>query len=85
MSPAMRNGRCRMHGGPSTGCRTPEGLQRMKQSKIRTGRYTREAISERRQVTALLRRASAFVRKGIDPEAAYEWLKENAGLAPEAN
>lgn len=24
-SPAMSNGRCRMHGGPSTGARTPEG------------------------------------------------------------
>ena len=24
----MKNGRCRMHGGPSTGPRTPEGLER---------------------------------------------------------
>lgn len=24
--PAIANGRCRMHGGPSTGPRTPEGL-----------------------------------------------------------
>ena len=27
-SPAMRNGRCRMHGGKSTGPRTPEGKER---------------------------------------------------------
>ncbi|MFC1944498.1 HGGxSTG domain-containing protein [Chloroflexota bacterium] len=24
----MKNGRCRMHGGKSTGPRTPEGLER---------------------------------------------------------
>jgi hypothetical protein len=27
-APAMPNGRCRMHGGPSTGPRTPQGLAR---------------------------------------------------------
>ena len=27
-APAMKNGRCRMHGGKSTGPRTPEGLER---------------------------------------------------------
>jgi len=27
-SPAMSNGRCRMHGGSSTGARTPEGQAR---------------------------------------------------------
>ena len=34
-SPGMANGRCRMHGGPSTGPRTPEGLERMRRAKIR--------------------------------------------------
>jgi hypothetical protein len=28
-SPAMRNGRCRMHGGKNTGARTPQGLARL--------------------------------------------------------
>ena len=43
-SPAMPNGRCRMHGGPSTGPRTPEGLKRMREAKISHGRYTREHL-----------------------------------------
>jgi hypothetical protein len=28
-APAMKNGRCRMHGGKSTGPRTPEGSRRV--------------------------------------------------------
>jgi hypothetical protein len=28
--PAMRNGHCRLHGGLSTGAKTPEGIERMK-------------------------------------------------------
>ena len=31
-SPAMRNGRCRMHGGASTGPRTPEGLAKSRRA-----------------------------------------------------
>jgi hypothetical protein len=41
--PAMKNGRCRLHGGKSTGPRTPEGLERMRQSKLKHGRYSKEA------------------------------------------
>ena len=33
----MRNGRCYRHGGPSTGPRTPEGLQRIKQARTLRG------------------------------------------------
>ena len=29
----MRNGRCRMHGGKSTGPRTPEGLERSRKAR----------------------------------------------------
>ena len=31
--PAMRNGRCRLHGGLSTGPRTPEGLARSRRAR----------------------------------------------------
>ena len=31
-SPAMPNGRCRLHGGKSTGPKTAEGLERMRQN-----------------------------------------------------
>ncbi len=42
--PAMRNRRrCRFHGGLSTGPRTPEGLERMRMSKLKHGKYSKEA------------------------------------------
>ncbi len=41
-SPAMKNGRCRMHGGKAG-------------RKPTHGRYTREAVARQRQAKALLR------------------------------
>ena len=41
-SPAMRNGRCRMHGGLSTGPRTREGLARLSQVRTVHGGYGAE-------------------------------------------
>ena len=40
--PAMKNGRCRMHGGLSTGPRTPEGLERRWPARWKHGAYSRE-------------------------------------------
>lgn len=51
----MPNGRCRMHGGPSTGPRTPEGLARMRAGKIVHGMSTAETVQSQR-VTAELKR-----------------------------
>lgn len=48
-SPAMSNGRCRMHGGPSPGA--PKGNR----NAFKHGRYTAEAIRRRREISALLR------------------------------
>jgi hypothetical protein len=41
--PAMLNGRCRLHGGKSTGPRTAEGLQRSQRARWKHGAYSREA------------------------------------------
>lgn len=38
-SPAMRNGRCRMHGGKSTGPRTEEGKRRQRLAVAKHGMY----------------------------------------------
>jgi hypothetical protein len=48
-SPAMANGRCRMHGGPSSGA--PKGNR----NAFKHGRYTAEAIARRREISALIR------------------------------
>ena len=46
-SPAMKNGRCRMHGGKSTGPRTPEGSERARKARWKHGYYSAEAKAKR--------------------------------------
>jgi hypothetical protein len=53
--PAMKNGRCRMHGGPSTGPRTPEGKERARRAPWKHGRYSAESIAQRREARAIIR------------------------------
>lgn len=55
-APAMRNGRCRMHGGASTGPCTPEGLAQIRKARTHSGRYTADLLNLRRAVVTLLRR-----------------------------
>src|SRR4030081_358289 len=52
-SPAMPNGRCRMHGGMSPGA--PKGNK----NAFKHGRYTAEEIANRREIAKLLRDARA--------------------------
>jgi hypothetical protein len=54
-APAMKNGRCRMHGGQSTG--PPKGTQ----NALKHGYYTRAAIAERKRVSRLIRDSRAFL------------------------
>lgn len=51
-APAMANGRCRMHGGCSTGPRTPEGLERCRRANWKHGRYSASAKAERKALRA---------------------------------
>ena len=53
-SPAMANGRCRMHGGPSPGA--PKGNR----NAFKHGRYTAEEIARRREISALIRVARSL-------------------------
>jgi hypothetical protein len=55
-SPAMPNGRCRMHGGLSPGA--PKGNR----NAFKHGRYTVGAIGNRREVATLLRTMRALAR-----------------------
>jgi ribosomal protein L32 len=56
-APAMSNGRCRMHGGTSTGPRTSEGLERMKRANTRHGNYSEESRQRVRAVRLLIAEA----------------------------
>ena len=53
--PAMKNGRCRLHGGKS--------LSGKQHGRYKHGHYTREAIEERRQLNSLLREVAALLRE----------------------
>ena len=58
---AMKNGRCRMHGGLSTGPRTIEGLDRSRRANLRHGNYSEAAKRIRREVRNLIRRSRAML------------------------
>lgn len=61
--PSMKNGRCRLHGGKSTGPRTPEGLERCRQARLKKGEHTAEAIAERKQFRQFLSECNMTLRK----------------------
>lgn len=58
-SPAMVNGRCRMHGGKAPGA--PKGNNHA----FKHGRYTAEAIAERRNLLALVRDMKGLIDKVV--------------------
>jgi hypothetical protein len=51
---AMKNGRCRRHGGKSTGARNPY-------QPITHGRYTQEAIAERKEARELMKKVKNYL------------------------
>jgi hypothetical protein len=61
-SPAMTNGRCRMHGGTSPGA--PKGNNHA----FKHGRFTAEAIAERREFAALVREMKGLIEQIGDDE-----------------
>jgi hypothetical protein len=54
--PAMTNGRCRLHGGKSTGARTAEGQRRAATARLVHGRRTAAVIGLRSAAAAVNRR-----------------------------
>jgi len=59
----MRNGRCRMHGGKSTGPRTPEGLARSRRANWKHGLYSAQAKAERQSLRQLLEDSGDLLRR----------------------
>ena len=59
--PAMQNGRCRLHGGLSTGPKTPEGIERIRSAVTKHGRYSKAAVKERDDFSALMREAESLL------------------------
>lgn len=59
----MANGRCRMHGGKSTGPRTMEGRERIARARRKHGRYSKQAQEERSLFRDDLRRCRGLMRR----------------------
>lgn len=53
--PAMPNGRCRLHGGLSTGPKTFAGIERIRRAVTKHGRYSKRAKAEQQHYRTLLR------------------------------
>jgi hypothetical protein len=65
----MRNGRCRLHGGLSTGPKTPEGRNRIRLALLKHGRYTKAAMQERldcRELVCISRELLGKVHQAVD-------------------
>jgi hypothetical protein len=60
--PAMANGRCRMHGGSSTGPRTPKGLARIRAAQTTHGMRT----AEMEELRALVRTLRAGAKRLVE-------------------
>jgi hypothetical protein len=60
--PAMANGRCRMHGGLSTGPRTPAGIARCRATRLVHGCRTRAHLALRSRAVHAARRLRALTR-----------------------
>ena len=56
----MGNGRCRMHGGTSTGARTAAGLERLRQAPLKHGQRGAEARQAARERGAARREMKAL-------------------------
>ena len=52
-SPAMANGKCRIHGGTSTGPKTVAGVESIRKANWKHGRRSAEAIRQRKEATSL--------------------------------
>ena len=56
--PAMKNGKCRLHGGKSTG--PPKGNA----NALKQGFYTRDAITHRRYIRQLIKDSQELLKQG---------------------
>jgi len=57
-----QNGRCGLHGGQSTGAKTPEGLQRISEANLKHGRYTKDKLERKRRAAEVGRECRAKLK-----------------------
>lgn len=57
-----QNGRCGLHGGLSTGARTPEGLKRISKANLKHGRYTKDKLLRQQRAAEVGRACKAKLK-----------------------
>jgi hypothetical protein len=90
--PAMKNGRCRMHGGLSTGPRTAEGLARSRRARWKHGycsaeicRLRRDAAHTARNLADLVRLARDLCRRRTQSSLGMGFIERNRRSAPSSS
>ncbi|MCP4611080.1 MAG: hypothetical protein GY845_20415 [Planctomycetes bacterium] len=71
LASAMTNGRCRMHGGKSTGPRTQEGLELSRKANFKHGFYSFELLEERKFIRQILRDSREILEQVENKVEAY--------------
>ena len=61
-APAMKNGKCRLHGGKSTGPRTTEGKLKVGQAHLKSGLFTREAKAAKEELRSLIKACRVYLK-----------------------
>jgi hypothetical protein len=75
-APYKHNGRCRLHGGLSTGARTQQGLQRISEANLKHGRQPKDKLAAQRHAAKVGRRVRGELKR-------IEQQIVDAGLMPD--
>ncbi len=80
-----RNGRCRRHGGLSTGPKTVEGRARSSQNALKHGDFTADKRLARKKISVTLRKCRHQVKSGgntddTTTDQMLDLLEDHAGL-----
>jgi hypothetical protein len=59
--PAMHNGKCRLHGGLSSGAKTLSGKQRCREARLKHGYYSAETIAQRKHIKSTLKQVKQLI------------------------
>lgn len=58
----MKNGRCRLHGGLSTGPKTLEGLSRSRVANWKHGKYSADKVVLKKSISASIRECRELLK-----------------------
>jgi len=59
--PAMKNGRCRLHGGKSTGPKTKTGKEKCRKARLIHGYYSQPSIVKRKKARKMIKEFRDFL------------------------